>query len=106
MATGTWATCGQEDVPLVRRRWLRDHLVNPEDPMSARCPGRSPVELPPPRLPDVPARRKRKKSEKPPRPFDPRLADPDLSTLPADIERSRGDRTVSGGGFESNRRRH
>jgi hypothetical protein len=51
MATGTSATCGQEDIPLLFRKFLRDHLTDAKDPYSERCPGKTPVSLPPPRQP-------------------------------------------------------
>ncbi len=113
MATGTCATCGQDDIPLVRRKWLRDHLMNPTDPMSARCLGRTPASPPPPRLPDVPDRSKRKKPPRlsdpllnPPRLSDPRLSKRKTTARSAASEQSSSVRTVSGGGFESNRRKH
>ena len=45
MATGVCETCGQQ-ITFATKRWLRDHLVNPKVPMSPRCSGRTPVEVP------------------------------------------------------------
>jgi hypothetical protein len=51
VATGTCPMCGQEDIPLLFRKFLRDHLTDAKDPYSERCPGKAPVSLPPPRRP-------------------------------------------------------
>jgi hypothetical protein len=88
VATGTCPTCGQKDIPLLYRKFLRDHLTDPKDPYSARCPGKAPVSLPPPRRPGP--KRQRQPS------------------YPREL-RERGDvdiRVISGGGIESNRKKH
>jgi hypothetical protein len=91
MATGTCPTCGQEDIPLVRRKWLRWHLVDPKSPMGKACTGRIPVELPPTPL----------------RVVDRNKSQPSTSTrMPAGWGTQISVRTVSGGAVESNRRKH
>jgi hypothetical protein len=86
MATGTCATCGQEDIPLLFRKFLRDHLTDAKDPYSQRCPGKTPVSLPPPRQPQP--------KRQPGAPREPR--EPGSGNI----------RIISGGGVESNRRKH
>ena len=64
--TGICATCGRE-ISFTRGRRLRDHLVNPKDPMGPRCLGRDRVEPPPRRLPDIsnrPSKPRKKKNKK------------------------------------------
>jgi hypothetical protein len=86
MATGTCATCGQDDIPLLFRKFLRDHLTDAKDPYSERCPGKTPVSLPPPPQPGP----KRQPS------------------APRELRErgSRDIRVIGGGGIESNRRKH
>lgn len=86
MATSTCPMCGQEDIPLLFREFLRDHLNDAKDPCSERCPRKALASLPSPRQPGS----KRQPS------------------APREL-RERGSinvRIISGGAVESNRRKH